>query len=78
MCGRDPFACAVRPEHGPWRPSRYNQAKALDLLGNVDAAVQAYERFLALDAKGGASLNVRERIKQLRRVSAGGGVKPPP
>jgi tetratricopeptide (TPR) repeat protein len=56
----------------------YNQAKCLDLLGNVDAAVQAYERFLALDAKGGASLDVPARIKQLRQAPAGGTVKPAP
>ena len=52
----------------------YNQAACLDKLGNVDAAVQAYERYLALDSKARDASRVRERIKRLRD---GGGLRAP-
>ena len=44
----------------------YNQAASLDMLGNTDAAVQAYERYLALAPKAKDFARVRERIKRLR------------
>jgi tetratricopeptide (TPR) repeat protein len=44
----------------------YNQAACLDMLGNADAAVQAYERYLALAPKAKDFAKVRERIKRLR------------
>jgi tetratricopeptide (TPR) repeat protein len=44
----------------------YNQAACLDMLGNTDAAVQAYERYLALAPKANDVAKVRERIKSLR------------
>ena len=44
----------------------YNQAASLDLLGNTDAAVQAYERYLALDPKARDAEKVRRRIQRLR------------
>jgi tetratricopeptide (TPR) repeat protein len=52
----------------------YNQAACLEKLGNVDAAVQAYERYLALDPKARDATRVRERIKRLRD---GGGLRAP-
>ena len=44
----------------------YNQATCLEHLGNADAAVQAYERYLALAPKAKDFAEVRERIKRLR------------
>jgi hypothetical protein len=44
----------------------YNQAASLDLLGNADGAVQAYERYLALDPKAKDTEKVRRRIQRLR------------
>jgi tetratricopeptide (TPR) repeat protein len=44
----------------------YNQAACLDMLGNTDAAVQAYERYLALAPKAKDFAKVRERITRLR------------
>jgi tetratricopeptide (TPR) repeat protein len=44
----------------------YNQAACLERLGNADAAVQAYERYLALAPKAKDAAEVRERIKKLR------------
>jgi tetratricopeptide (TPR) repeat protein len=44
----------------------YNQAACLEKLGNTDAAVQAYERYLALAPKAKDGAAVRERIKKLR------------
>jgi len=49
----------------------YNQAASLDLLGNADAAVQAYERYLALVPKATDAEKVRRRIKRLRAAPAG-------
>jgi tetratricopeptide (TPR) repeat protein len=44
----------------------YNEAVCLDRLGNADAAVQAYERYLALDPRATDAGRVRERIRRLR------------
>lgn len=52
----------------------FNQASCLDQLGNADAAVQAYERYLALDPRARDRAAVRRRIKVLRE---GGGIKTP-
>ncbi len=50
----------------PFAAYVFNQAAALDLLGNADAAVQAYERYLALDPKATDRERVRKRIQRLR------------
>jgi tetratricopeptide (TPR) repeat protein len=52
----------------------FNQASCLDQLGNADAAVQAYERYLALAPRARDGATVRRRIKLLRE---GGGIKTP-
>jgi tetratricopeptide (TPR) repeat protein len=52
----------------------FNQASCLDQLGNADAAVQAYERYLALAPQARDSAAVRRRIKLLRE---GDGIKTP-
>jgi tetratricopeptide (TPR) repeat protein len=44
----------------------YNQAASLDKLGNKDAAVQAYERYLLMAPKAKDAANVRKRIRFLR------------
>jgi tetratricopeptide (TPR) repeat protein len=49
----------------------YNQAACLDRMGNVDAAVQAYERYLALVPKASDADKVRRHIKKLREGTAG-------
>jgi tetratricopeptide (TPR) repeat protein len=49
----------------------FNQAASLDRLGNTDAAVQAYERYLALSPKATDTDWVRTRIKKLRDGTAG-------
>jgi tetratricopeptide (TPR) repeat protein len=55
----------------------YNQAASLDRMGNADAAVQAYERYLALAPKATDAEKVRRRIKHLREAPAGTGLKKP-
>lgn len=52
----------------------YNQAAALEKLGNVDGAVQAYERYLALAPKAKDKEAVRKHITRLRE---GGDIKKP-
>jgi tetratricopeptide (TPR) repeat protein len=54
----------------------YNQAAALQHLGNIDAAVQAYERYLALDPKAKDAGEVRRLIQRLR-AGAGAEIKAP-
>jgi tetratricopeptide (TPR) repeat protein len=44
----------------------FNQAACLDKAGNADAAVQAYERYLALAPRATDAGRVRERIRRLR------------
>jgi tetratricopeptide (TPR) repeat protein len=58
----------------PYSAFVYNQAACLDRLGNVEAAVQAYERYLALEPKARDAARIRERIKRLRE---GGGLRAP-
>jgi tetratricopeptide (TPR) repeat protein len=48
----------------------YNQAAALEQAGNLDAAIQAYERYLALDAKARDAATVRAHITKLREGAA--------
>jgi tetratricopeptide (TPR) repeat protein len=48
----------------------YNQAAALEQAGNLDAAIQAYERYLALDAKARDAATVRAHITKLRDAAA--------
>jgi regulator of sirC expression with transglutaminase-like and TPR domain len=43
-----------------------NQGAALDQLGNREAAVQAFERYLALAPNAPDAASVRKRIKRLR------------
>jgi tetratricopeptide (TPR) repeat protein len=59
----------------PYPAFVFNQAASLDMLGNVDAAVQAYERYLALDPKATDGEKVRRRIQRLREGPTG--IKPP-
>jgi tetratricopeptide (TPR) repeat protein len=61
----------------PYSAFVYNQAASLDRLGNVDGAVQAYERYLALEPKASDAGKVRERIKRLREAPAGPQLKQP-
>jgi tetratricopeptide (TPR) repeat protein len=49
----------------------YNQAAALELSGETDAAIQAYERYLALLPKAKDAAKVRDHIKLLRERSRG-------
>jgi tetratricopeptide (TPR) repeat protein len=55
----------------------YNQAAALDRLGNVEAAIQAYERYLALAPKAGDAAQVHKIIERLRRGTTAGDLKAP-
>lgn len=50
----------------------YNQAASLDKLGNAEAAVQAYERYLVLAPKAKDAAKVRTRIQHLHERPAGG------
>jgi tetratricopeptide (TPR) repeat protein len=50
----------------PYSAFVYNQAACLDQLGNVQAAVQAYERYLALEPRARDAARIRERIRRLR------------
>ena len=62
----------------PFAAFVFNQAAALDKLGNVDGAVQAYERYLALERKASDAAKVRERIKRLREsAGTGSAIKQP-
>src|SRR5215213_8006771 len=61
----------------PFSAFVYNQAASLDKLGNVDGAVQAYERYLALERNASDAGRVRERIKRLREGPAGTQIKQP-
>jgi tetratricopeptide (TPR) repeat protein len=61
------YDCFVHAyDHKPFPAFVYNQAAALDRLGNTDGAVQAYERYLALDPKAKDTEKVRRRIRRLR------------
>ncbi|WP_028067362.1 tetratricopeptide repeat protein [Solirubrobacter soli] len=72
------YDCFVHAyDHQPFPAFVYNQAAALDKLGNADAAVQAYERYLALDPKAKDAGKVRARIQRLREGPAGTEIKPP-
>ena len=51
----------------------FNQAVALDRLGNADAAIQAYERYIALAPKAKDVAQVRKRIALLRANPAAPG-----
>jgi tetratricopeptide (TPR) repeat protein len=55
----------------------YNQAASLDMLGNADAAVQAYERYIALAPKAKDVPKVRKRIALLRANPAAAGPRKP-
>jgi tetratricopeptide (TPR) repeat protein len=55
----------------------YNQAACLDRMGNADAAVQAYERYLALVPKASDAEKIRKRIKRLRSGAAGTELRKP-
>jgi tetratricopeptide (TPR) repeat protein len=55
-----------------------NQAAALDMLGNADAAIQAYERYLALAPKAKDVPRIRKRIALLRANPAAVGAKKAP
>jgi tetratricopeptide (TPR) repeat protein len=55
----------------------YNQATCLDMLGNADAAIQAYEHYIALAPKAKDVPRVRKRIALLRaNPGATGPAKP--
>jgi tetratricopeptide (TPR) repeat protein len=56
----------------------FNQASALDMLGEADAAIQAYERYLLLAPKAKDVPKVRKRIALLRANPAGVGPKKTP
>ena len=56
----------------------YNQATALDRMGNADAAIQAYERYLALSPKAKDAAEVRRIIERLRSGDSAGSLKTPP
>ena len=72
------YDCFVHAyDQQPYAAFVFNQAAALDLLGNVDAAVQAYERYLALDPRAKDAEKVRGRIKRLRDQPSGADVKQP-
>jgi len=55
----------------------YNQAAALQLLGNNEGAVQGYERYLALDPKARDAGQVRKLIEHLRAKTGGTELKQP-
>ncbi len=55
----------------------YNQAASLDMLGNADAAVQAYERYIALAPKAADVPKVRKRIAMLRANPSAAGPRKP-
>ena len=56
----------------------FNQASALDMLGNADAAIQAYERYIALAPKAKDVPRVRKRIALLRANPGATGPKKTP
>jgi tetratricopeptide (TPR) repeat protein len=56
----------------------FNQASALDMLGNADAAIQAYERYIALAPRAKDVPKVRKRIALLRANPAAVGPKRTP
>lgn len=49
----------------------YNQAAALERLGETDGAIQAYERYLALLPNANDAAKVRDHIKLLRERNSG-------
>ena len=55
----------------------YNQAACLDMLRNADAAVQAYERYIALAPKAKDVPKVRKRIALLRANPDAAGPRKP-
>jgi tetratricopeptide (TPR) repeat protein len=69
---RRAYDCFVSAyDNAPYPDFVYNQAAALELLGELDAAVQAYERYLALKPKAGDAERVRRHIKLLRDRARG-------
>jgi tetratricopeptide (TPR) repeat protein len=61
------YECFVRAyDEKPFPDFVYNQAASLHRLGNIDAAIQAYERYLALAPKASDAERVRKAIKLLR------------
>jgi tetratricopeptide (TPR) repeat protein len=61
------YDCFVRAyDEKPFPDFVYNQAASLQRLGNIDAAIQAYERYLALAPKASDAERVRKAIKLLR------------
>lgn len=55
----------------------YNQAAALDHAGDAEAAIAAYERYLALAPKAKDAGEVRRIIERLRGGTSAGGLKTP-
>lgn len=55
----------------------FNQASALDMMGDADAAVQAYERYILLAPKAKDVPRVRKRIALLRANPGSVGTKKP-
>jgi tetratricopeptide (TPR) repeat protein len=53
-------------DNKPYPDFVFNQATSLDRLGNVDGAIQAYERYLLLAPKASDAEKVRKRIQKLR------------
>jgi tetratricopeptide (TPR) repeat protein len=72
---RDCFVKAY--ELQPFPEFVYNQAASLQRLGDIDAAVYAYERYLALAPKAADAETVRKVIKRLREGAAGADIKKP-
>ncbi|HEY2200958.1 MAG TPA: hypothetical protein VGH56_03645, partial [Solirubrobacteraceae bacterium] len=58
-------------DNAPFPDLVYNQAAALELLGERDAAVQAYERYLALKPSAADADRVRRHVKVLRDRAQG-------
>jgi tetratricopeptide (TPR) repeat protein len=64
------YDCFVRTyDLNPLPAFVYNQAASLEQAGNIDAAIQAYERYLALDAKARDAAGVRAHITKLRAAA---------
>jgi tetratricopeptide (TPR) repeat protein len=65
------YDCFVRAyDEKPFPDFVYNQAASLQRLGNVDGAIQAYERYLVLAPKASDAERVRKVIKLLRERAA--------
>ena len=55
----------------------FNQAASLEALGNIDAAIQAYERYIALAPNAKDVPKVRKKIAFLRANPAPSGPRTP-